>query len=522
MAISAYAVYTFDEPGIPTELEQMIESTYVVGARGRVGQAISGRLAERGVRVLDGPPGADLVLLCVPDRSIAAVARDLEPGPWVAHVSGATPLDALEPHVRRFSLHPLQTFTASRGSEQLDGAWAALTADDEDAETVGRWLARTLGLQPFPLDDVRRTLYHCGATMASNYLVTIHRAAASLLVGAGAPAEGLTPLMRRTIENAFELTGPIDRGDWSTVERHLGALERDAPALLEAYLALARLTAEQVGAPLGDSPPRGPSPPGTVPHVCRTIADIREALRPVRAGRVGLVPTMGALHAGHVALLEAARAECDTVVMSLFVNPMQFGEQRDLAAYPRDEAHDIGVAAAAGADFVFAPTTTEMYPAGFQTWVDVTELGSILEGAHRPGHFRAVATVCLKLFNIVEPDVAFFGQKDAQQVAVLRRMLADLDLELELHAHPTVRDADGVALSSRNARLSHAERELARSLPAALATHDPVAARRVLEEAGLEIDYVETAPFDPTVLAAAVRVGSVRLIDNVPLEGAPT
>lgn len=251
-------------------------------------------------------------------------------------------------------------------------------------------------------------------------------------------------------------------------------------------------------------------------RVCRTIGEVRAALEPRRDGAVGLVPTMGALHEGHLSLLRAARSECATVVMSLFVNPAQFGETADLNGYPRDEERDLAAAAEAEVDLVFAPSVEEMYPPGFQTWVEVEELGSVLEGEHRPGHFRGVATVCLKLFTIVRPDVAYFGQKDAQQVAVLRRMIADLALELELRVLPTVRDADGLALSSRNARLSHAERERALALPRALATRDPERARTLL--AGLDVDYVAVAPFDPPVLAAAVRVGRTRLIDNVPLE----
>ena len=155
--------------------------------------------------------------------------------------------------------------------------------------------------------------------------------------------------------------------------------------------------------------------------VTRTIAEVRAELEPAREGTIGLVPTMGALHAGHLSLLAAARAECDTVVMSLFVNPAQFSESSDLAAYPRDEERDLAAAADAGVDLVFAPDADEMYPPGFQTWVEVSELGSILEGAFRPGHFRGVATVCLKLFTIVRPDRVYFGQKDAQQIEVLRR-----------------------------------------------------------------------------------------------------
>ena len=252
--------------------------------------------------------------------------------------------------------------------------------------------------------------------------------------------------------------------------------------------------------------------------IARTIDDVRAALAGRRDGRVGLVPTMGALHNGHRALLDAARRGCDTVVMSLFVNPAQFGDAADLNGYPRDEEQDLGVARAAGVDVVFAPTAEELYPPGYQTWVEVTELGATLEGEHRPGHFRAVATICLKLFTIVRPDVAYFGQKDAQQVEVVRRLIADLHLELALEVVDTVRDKDGLALSSRNTRLSAAERARALALPRALATGDPETARAILEAAGLEVEYVAVAPFDPPTLAAAVRVGSTRLIDNHPQE----
>jgi pantoate--beta-alanine ligase len=252
--------------------------------------------------------------------------------------------------------------------------------------------------------------------------------------------------------------------------------------------------------------------------VARTVAEVRGALAGRRDGRIGLVPTMGALHSGHDALLSAARRDCDTVVMSLFVNPAQFGEPSDLNGYPRDEEHDLERARAAGVDVVFVPKAVELYPHGYQTWVDVADLGTILEGEHRPGHFRGVATVCLKLFTIVRPDVAYFGQKDAQQVEVLRRMVADLHLELRLAVVPTVRDADGLALSSRNERLSAADRARAVALPRALWTGDPETARSILEAAGLQVDYVAVAPFHPPVLAAAVRLGDTRLIDNVPLE----
>jgi predicted short-subunit dehydrogenase-like oxidoreductase (DUF2520 family) len=219
----------------------MIESVNVIGARGRVGGAVSARLAERGVTVRDRD--AELVLLCVPDRAIAEVSSEIEPGPWVAHVSGGTPLAALDPHERRFSLHPLQTFTHDRGPEQLDGAWAAVTGETEEARRVADGLADILGLRPFPLLDDRRALYHAGAAIASNYLVTLRRVAGELLAEAAVPPEALDPLMRRVIDNRFQLTGPIERGDWETVERHRAAIAETAPHLLAAYDELARLTA---------------------------------------------------------------------------------------------------------------------------------------------------------------------------------------------------------------------------------------------------------------------------------------
>jgi pantoate--beta-alanine ligase len=233
-------------------------------------------------------------------------------------------------------------------------------------------------------------------------------------------------------------------------------------------------------------------------------------------GEIGLVPTMGAFHDGHLSLFRAARAENQLVVASLFVNPAQFGADEDLERYPRDEERDARLAEEAGVDVLFAPAQDEIYPPGFQTWVEVEQLGAILEGEHRPGHFRGVATVCLKLFNLVRPRRAYFGQKDAQQAAVLKRMVRDLAVPVEIRVLPTVRDADGLALSSRNAYLSPGEREAALSLPRALEARD----RALLNT--LEVDYFEEADFEPRVLAAAVRVGNTRLIDNVVLEGEPS
>jgi pantoate--beta-alanine ligase len=249
--------------------------------------------------------------------------------------------------------------------------------------------------------------------------------------------------------------------------------------------------------------------------VVRTIAELDTA------SGTGLVPTMGALHDGHRALFRAARAENEVVVASLFVNPAQFDELADLGAYPRDEARDLEIAEEEGVDAVFAPAPDELYPSGFATWVEPNATGA--EGAARPGHFRGVGTVCLKLFNLVRPERAYFGQKDAQQLAVIRRLVRDLNVPVEIRAVPTVRDADGLALSSRNARLSPDERERALALPRALhaaaTSPDPVAAARGSLN-GLEPDYVEVLDLGGAkVLAAAVRVGATRLIDNVLLEG---
>jgi predicted short-subunit dehydrogenase-like oxidoreductase (DUF2520 family) len=218
----------------------MFESVNVIG-RGRVGSAVAARLEERGVALRDD--GAELVLLCVPDAVIRDVARDLVPGPgWIAHVSGGTPLAALEPHERRFGLHPLQTFTRARGPEQLDGAFAAVTAETPEARERGFELARLLGLKPFELAEDARPLYHAGAAIASNYLVTLHRVASELFRSAGAPPEALVPLMQRTIENGFELTGPIERGDWETVEAHREAIRATRPDLEALYDVLAEAT----------------------------------------------------------------------------------------------------------------------------------------------------------------------------------------------------------------------------------------------------------------------------------------
>ncbi len=252
--------------------------------------------------------------------------------------------------------------------------------------------------------------------------------------------------------------------------------------------------------------------------VVRTTQELRLVLRDARRG---LVPTMGAFHEGHLSLMRAARIQCEQVVVSLFVNPAQFAAGEDLARYPHDEEEDVRLAQEEGVDVLFAPSAEVMYPHGFATWVDVDASGG--EADARPGHFRGVATVCVKLFNLIRPDVAFFGQKDAQQVAVLRQVVRDLNVPVHLRILPTVRDDDGLALSSRNVYLTPEERERALALPRALecarSADDPVAAARA-ELNGLEPEYVELLRVgDATLLTAAARVGATRLIDNVVVEG---
>jgi pantoate--beta-alanine ligase len=277
--------------------------------------------------------------------------------------------------------------------------------------------------------------------------------------------------------------------------------------------------------------------------VLRSKAELRAALGPARRQglRIGLVPTMGYLHEGHLSLLRAARAECDLVVMSLFVNPTQFGPGEDLDRYPRDEQRDLALAAEAGADLVWAPPVDEVYPSDFSTTVEVTgQLTEVLDGdptRRGPGHFRGVTTIVAKLFNVVGPDVAYFGQKDAQQAAVIRRMVRDLDFPLRVEVLPTVREDDGLALSSRNAYLDPADRERATALSRALAAAEREAlagslatgleaGRRILAEAGIEPEYLEARDAEsldpvtelgrrPVLVAVAAPVGAARLIDNV-------
>lgn len=538
----------------------------VVG-RGRLGTLLAAELdCSPALGRGESPAAAEVVLLCVPDDAIASVAAELPlaPGTLVGHCSGATTLEPLVAAGHEaFSLHPLMTVT--EGGAVLRDAWAAIAGSTPRALELARTLATRLGMRPFAVADEDRAAYHASASIASNFLVTLEAFAERI----GTDREQLAPLVRATVENWAELgaaralTGPVARGDERTVARQRAAVAARAPEALELFDELAhatrRLAAEPETAPSPSHPSRARSAltagSGTSPRrdgdgdrlpIVRTIAELRALLadgpRPV-----GLVPTMGALHAGHAALIEAAAASCPQVVVSVFVNPTQFDEAGDYELYPRDERRDAATAARAGATVLFAPDVAELYPAGFATTVQVGgALTETLEGRERgTAHFAGVATVVTKLLNIVRPQTAFFGQKDAQQALVIERLVADLDIDVAIEVLPTVREPDGLALSSRNVRLSTADRQRAPAIARALRAAGDVLARSgdansaraagidVLRAAGIEPDYLEIAdrralsPLDRVngegaLIAVAARVGDVRLIDNLVIAPSPT
>lgn len=538
----------------------------VVGA-GRLGTALAGALTAAGCQV-EGPlgrgatgQGADLVLLCVPDREIEAAAAALAPraGLLVGHCSGATSLQVLGDH-EALGLHPLMTIPAS--GADFRGVTAAVAGTSDRALAMARSLAAALGMVPVEIGDEDRGAYHAAASVASNFLLTVEDLAERLAATAGLSREHLVPIVRATVENwardgaAAALTGPVARGDEVTVARQREAVTgRSAAdgALFEALVAATRRLA--AGIP-GGGTARGSAAEQRRPaSPVRTVRTVRELRAAVAAGRregrtVALVPTMGALHDGHLSLIRAARAAHGLVVVSVFVNPAQFTDAGDLAAYPRDEERDTALAAGAGADLVFAPGPAEVYPGGFATTVRVHGVSEPLEGAHRgAAHFDGVATVVCKLLSMTGPDVAYFGQKDAQQVAVVQRMVRDLDLPVRIEVEPTVREPDGLALSSRNVRLSAQERARAvalkrglDALAAALAEGAGVAeaeaaGRAAMEPFGVRPEYlalVDPATFGPVqdprgpgeaLAVVAARVGPVRLIDNLPIhlpDAAPT
>ena len=523
-----------------------LPASWAIVGRGRLGTALAAGMRAAGLGV-NGPlgrgataAGSDAVLLCVPDGEIAAAATRIAPGPLVGHCSGALGLGVLGAH-EGFGLHPLMTVTAA--GADFAGAGCAVAGSTERALSAATGLARCLGMRPVAIADEDRPAYHAAASIASNFLVTLEAAAERLAATTGVDRDLLAPLVRATVENwaargpERALTGPIARGDAATVARQRHAVADRVPELLPLFDSLAEATRTLASG--GPGRPHPPSP--TRMRTVRTVADLRALLDgPRREGRrIALVPTMGAFHEGHLSLIRRAGAEADLVVVSLFVNPTQFRPGEDLKAYPRDEARDAGLAEIEGADVLFAPPLDEVYPDGFATTVRVTgPLTERLEGAARgPEHFHGVATVVAKLFDMAEPDAAYFGAKDAQQALVIRRMVRDLDLPVEIMVCPTVREADGLALSSRNAYLEPAEREravaLRRGLDAAEAAvaageRDPAraaaAGRAAMAEFGVPPEYFEivssedlspVAAIDGEALVAvAARVGRARLIDN--------
>ena len=537
-----------------------------------VGVAGSAATPARAARFLPGVPvveaadaarGAEVVAIATPDAVIAEVCRALAsagalgPGSSVVHASGATRLDALASAraagARVLSVHPLQTCpTVEAALERLPGAAFAVTAEEEPAYALGERLALDAGGKPFRLDDDVKPLYHAAAVFASNYLVTVSALAEELerLAGVPDPAGVLAPAAggdprerpaRRPGRGPHGSGRPRRRRHRRGQPRGAGGpRSRGRPALRRPRRSRPRARGARRASPLGR--PRGRRGGARPLEVTRTIAATLAAADAARAdGRtVGLVPTMGAFHEGHASLMRRAREERDLVVVSIFVNPTQFADPADLAAYPRDEARDLEIARGLGVDVVFAPTPEEMYPAGEpRVTIDPGPLGDRLEGASRPGHFRGVATVVAKLFHAVGPARAYFGEKDAQQLAVLRAMVRELAFPVEISACPTVREPDGLAMSSRNARLSPEQRDAAGCLFLALSEAAELAragerdaarlvaamAREIGATPQARLDYaavVDDATFDdvttidaPARALVAARFGEVRLIDNL-------
>jgi len=511
---------------------------------GRAGMSLAGALEHvgwrvepprrRGDSVVDAAAGVDLLVIATPDHTVAQVAAAVRPVPTtvVSHLAGSLGLGVLAPHARRAAIHPLVPLrNPVAGAARLaGGAWFAVTGDPFAGLVVG-----ALGGQAVAVDDADRPGHHAAATIASNHLVALLGQVERVARAVGTPLDAYVDLARAALDDvanvgpAAALTGPVARGDLATVQCHLAALD---PAERVAYRALAAAAARLC---------RPPAARGGDTLLLETVADLRAMLDPVRAAglTVGLVPTMGALHEGHLSLVRRSAAECDLTVVTVFVNPLQFGPGEDLATYPRDLPADIERAADGGADAVFAPAVGEMYPEPVATAVDVGGLADVLEGQSRPGHFAGVATVVAKLFSMAGPCRAYFGEKDWQQLLVVRRLAHDLLFPVEVVACPTVRDPSGLACSSRNARLSTDQRRAATVLHQGLAAssaligageRDPAVVRRhlfgfVAAAPEAVLDYAEVRRASDLAslerlegdvrLLVAARFGDTRLLDNV-------
>ncbi len=502
--------------------------------------------------------GVDLLVIAVPDHAIEATAARVGPGAAVvAHLAGSLGLAALGDRLARAALHPMVALPdPAVGATRLGrGAWFAVAADADAQPLIDRLVADLNG-RAVPVPDERRALHHAACVMAANHLVALAGQVERVAELAGVPAPAYLDLARGALDAigdlgpAAALTGPVSRGDWATIDRHLAALpDEERPAYLALAGQAARLAARDLPADL-DLAARAAAARSSVPvagaiEVHDTKAAFRKALDAARSAglSIGLVPTMGALHAGHASLVERAAMQCDVVAVTVFVNPLQFDRTTDLDAYPRTLGADLAlVQAAAGVRpvVVLTPSVQEMYGSSpATTAVSVGPLAGALEGASRPGHFDGVATVVTKLVSLAGPCRAYFGDKDFQQVAVIRRLVNDLDLAVEVVGCPTVRADDGLALSSRNAYLTDDERELAPALSRALRVgavlvadgmRDPAAiAAAVSGELAREpafrldrIDVVDAATLAaPTSFTAEIRIlgaaflGAARLIDNV-------
>jgi pantoate--beta-alanine ligase len=518
---------------------------------GRAGTSLARALARAGweVRpalgrhddVRSAARDVDLLVIATPDAAVAAVAAAVEPveETVVAHLAGSLGLDALSPHRRRAAIHPLVALPdPDTGARRLrEGAWFAVAGD-----ALADRVVDDLGGRRLHVADADRPAYHAAACIASNHLVALLAQVERVAAGAQVPLDAFLALVRATVDNverlgpAAALTGPVARRDWATIERHLDALDPAERPAYEAMAAAAHRLSRHEGA--SGSTLRGKVAKKTA--VVDRVEGFRKELDAARAaGRtVGLVPTMGALHEGHESLIRRAAAECDTVAVTVFVNPLQFAPDEDLAAYPRDLDGDVARASKCGADLVFAPATDEMYPGGVATTVTVAGVSEGLEGAERPTHFAGVATVVTKLFAIAGPARAYFGEKDYQQLAVIGALARDLSFPVEVVGCPTVREPDGLARSSRNVYLTADERAAAPVLHRALTQavelieggeRDPAVVREhmratIAAEPLARLDYAEVVRardlFVPEGLSGelrlliAARFGRTRLIDN--------
>ena len=544
------------------------------------------RLPDTAILPVDEVAGrAELLLLAVPDAALAdlvsglAATRAVRPGTIVVHTSGANGIGVLAPLTEQdcipLAIHPAMTFTgADEDIERLPDTCFGVTAADEIGYAVAQSLVLEIGGEPFRVREDARTLYHAALAHASNHVVTVLLDAVEALRAAlwgqellgqelvgdapgGIAERVIGPLARASLENALlrgqaALTGPVARGDAGAVAGHLQALAEVDPQLAQSYRANSLRTAQRAQAPrriLRSASPRSyrsamtkPKPQFAAGELNvysnpREVSDVTRALR-TTGRRVMLVPTMGALHEGHLALIRAAKkVQGAVVVVSIFVNPSQFGAGEDLDAYPRTLEDDLAALRAERVEIAFTPTVADMYPDGMRTSVHPGPLGEQFEGAARPTHFVGVLTVVLKLLNIVRPDRAFFGEKDYQQLTLVRQMVADLDVDTQIVGVPIVREPDGLAMSSRNRYLDDVEREQAGALSAALlagmyAASGGVgaaldAARAVLDEVpAIVVDYLQVR--DPMLgpapgeglgrMLVAAQLGRTRLLDNIEID----